>query len=150
MKHATIVGTRLPKGLVQDLEQIERIEQSDRSTTVRKLLSHAVDQWKLDYYAKQYGQGKLSMARAARDAGVKRFVYASSSSVYGDDPRLPKVESSIGRPLSPYAATKAIDEVYAAAFASADFLIFFLNIMIVKITVKRVTVKSSIVINIPK
>ena len=70
MKHETIVGTRLPKGLVQDLEQIERIEQSDRSTTVRKLLSHAVYQWKLDYYAKQYGQGKLSMARAARDAGV--------------------------------------------------------------------------------
>ena len=70
MKHETIVGTRLPKGLVQDLEQIERIEQSDRSTTVRRLLSQAIDQWKLDYYAKQYGQGKLSMARAARDAGV--------------------------------------------------------------------------------
>ncbi len=70
MKHETIVGTRLPKGLAQDLERIERIEQSDRSTTVRKLLSHAVNQWKLDYYAKQYGQGKLSMARAARDAGV--------------------------------------------------------------------------------
>ena len=70
MKHETIVGTRLPRGLVQDLEQIERIEQSDRSTTVRRLLSQAIDQWKLDYYAKQYGQGKLSMARAARDAGV--------------------------------------------------------------------------------
>lgn len=70
MKHETIVGTRLPKGLVRALEQIERIEQSDRSTTVRKLLSHAIDQWKLDYYAKQYGQEKISMARAARDAGV--------------------------------------------------------------------------------
>ena len=70
MKQETIVGTRLPKGLVRDLEQIERIEQSDRSTTLRKLLSHAIDQWKLDYYAKRYGQGKLSLARAARDAGV--------------------------------------------------------------------------------
>jgi len=70
MKHEIIVGTRLPKGLVRDLERIERIEQSDRSTTVRKLLSHAIDQWKLEYYAKQYGQEKTSMARAARDAGV--------------------------------------------------------------------------------
>ena len=70
MKHETVVGTRLPKRLVQDLEQIERIEQSDRSPTVRKLLSRAIDEWRLDYYAKQYGQGKLSMARAARDAGV--------------------------------------------------------------------------------
>lgn len=51
MKHEAIVGTRLPKDLVRDLEQIERIEQSDRSTTVRKLLSRAIDQWKLDHYA---------------------------------------------------------------------------------------------------
>ena len=53
---------------------------------------------------------------AARDAGVQRVVYASSSSVYGDDPHLPRVEGRIGHPLSPYAATKAIDEVYADAF----------------------------------
>jgi UDP-N-acetylglucosamine/UDP-N-acetylgalactosamine 4-epimerase len=53
---------------------------------------------------------------AARDAGVKRVVYASSSSVYGDDPNLPKVEDRVGHPLSPYAATKAIDEVYADVF----------------------------------
>lgn len=53
---------------------------------------------------------------AARDAGVKRVVYASSSSVYGDDAHLPKVEHRLGRPLSPYAATKFIDEVYAEVF----------------------------------
>ncbi len=63
--------------------------------------------------------GFLNMLLAARDAKVKRFVYASSSSVYGDDPGLPKVEEKVGRPLSPYAATKAINEVYANAFALA-------------------------------
>lgn len=63
--------------------------------------------------------GCLNMLVAARDAKVKRFVYASSSAIYGDDPRLPKVEEKIGKPLSPYAATKAIDEVYAEAFAQA-------------------------------
>jgi UDP-N-acetylglucosamine/UDP-N-acetylgalactosamine 4-epimerase len=63
--------------------------------------------------------GFLNMLLAARDAKVKRFVYASSSAIYGDDPGLPKVEEKVGRPLSPYAATKAINEVYAAAFAPA-------------------------------
>lgn len=57
--------------------------------------------------------GFVNMALAARDAGVKRFVYASSSSVYGDEPTLPKVESRIGTPLSPYAVTKRVDELYA-------------------------------------
>ena len=61
--------------------------------------------------------GFLNMLTAARDAGVRRFVYASSSSVYGDHPGLPKVEEAIGQPLSPYAATKAIDEIYADVFA---------------------------------
>jgi len=63
--------------------------------------------------------GSLNMLVAARDAKVKRFVYASSSAIYGDDPGLPKVEEKVGKPLSPYAATKAIDEVYAGTFASA-------------------------------
>ena len=63
--------------------------------------------------------GFLNMLLAARDAKVKRFVYASSSAIYGDDPGLPKEEDKIGRPLSPYAATKAINEVYANAFALA-------------------------------
>ena len=61
--------------------------------------------------------GFLNMLVAARDAEVSRFVYAASSSVYGDDPRLPKVEAQIGRPLSPYALTKHINEMYAEVFA---------------------------------
>jgi UDP-N-acetylglucosamine 4-epimerase len=61
--------------------------------------------------------GFLNMLVAARDAGVKRFVYAASSSTYGDAPGLPKVEDEIGRPLSPYAVTKYVNELYAEVFA---------------------------------
>lgn len=61
--------------------------------------------------------GFVNMLVAARDEGVERFVYASSSSVYGDHPRLPKVEDQIGSPLSPYALSKAINEQYATIFA---------------------------------
>jgi len=60
--------------------------------------------------------GTLNMLVAARDAKVKRFVYASSSSVYGDSPTLPKVEEAIGEPLSPYAVTKLVDEKYGKLF----------------------------------
>jgi UDP-N-acetylglucosamine 4-epimerase len=60
--------------------------------------------------------GFLNMLVAARDAKVRRFVYASSSSVYGDHPELPKVEERVGRPLSPYAATKCMNEMYAEVF----------------------------------
>ncbi|MGH8712705.1 MAG: NAD-dependent epimerase/dehydratase family protein, partial [Casimicrobiaceae bacterium] len=61
--------------------------------------------------------GFLNMLVGARDAGVGRFVYAASSSSYGDHPGLPKVEDAIGRPLSPYAVTKYLDELYAEVFA---------------------------------
>ena len=61
--------------------------------------------------------GFLNMLVAARDAGVKRFVYAASSSTYGDHPGLPKVEDLIGKPLSPYAVTKYVNELYADVFA---------------------------------
>jgi len=60
--------------------------------------------------------GFLNMLAAARAAQVKRFVYASSSAVYGDSPQLPKTEENVGRPLSPYAATKAMNELYAGVF----------------------------------
>jgi UDP-N-acetylglucosamine 4-epimerase len=60
--------------------------------------------------------GFLNMLVAARDAGVERFVYAASSSTYGDHPGLPKVEDAIGRPLSPYAVTKYLNELYAEVF----------------------------------
>jgi UDP-N-acetylglucosamine 4-epimerase len=63
-------------------------------------------------------RGFLNMLVAARDAGIKRFVYAASSSTYGDSVALPKVEETIGRPLSPYAITKYVNELYADIFAS--------------------------------
>src|SRR6185369_8304498 len=66
--------------------------------------------------------GFLNMLVAARDAKVKRFVFASSSAVYGSDNGLPKVEERTGRPLSPYAATKAVNEMYAAVLASVGGL----------------------------
>jgi len=61
--------------------------------------------------------GFLNMLVAARDAGARRFVYAASSSTYGDHPGLPKIEDRIGKPLSPYAVTKYVNELYADVFA---------------------------------
>lgn len=61
--------------------------------------------------------GFLNMLIAAREAGVRRFVYASSSAVYGDEPRLPKTEERTGRALSPYAVSKHVNELYAGVFA---------------------------------
>ena len=70
MKTQQVVGTRLPETVVSGPETIEEIEQSDRSTTVRKLLSRAIQEWKLDHYSRLYGSGKLTLARAAREARV--------------------------------------------------------------------------------
>ncbi|MXY83743.1 MAG: hypothetical protein F4Y91_17215 [Gemmatimonadetes bacterium] len=70
MKKEQMVGTRLPSELVRELAFIEEVEQSNRSTTVRRLLSKAIQQWKLEHYVRLYGDGKLTLARAARDAGV--------------------------------------------------------------------------------
>ena len=61
--------------------------------------------------------GFLNMLVASKDAKVKRFVYAASSSTYGDHPDLPKIEDTIGNPLSPYAVTKLVNELYADVFA---------------------------------
>lgn len=61
--------------------------------------------------------GFLNMLVASRDAGVKRFIFAASSSTYGDSKSLPKIEDVIGKPLSPYAITKYVDELYADVFA---------------------------------
>ena len=61
--------------------------------------------------------GFLNMLVASKDENVKRFVYAASSSTYGDHPDLPKVEDNIGNPLSPYAVTKLVNEIYAGVFA---------------------------------
>ncbi|WP_408150882.1 SDR family oxidoreductase [Caballeronia glebae] len=61
--------------------------------------------------------GFLNMLDASRRAGVQRFVYAASSSTYGDEPNLPKREDRIGNPLSPYAVTKLVNEIYAGVYA---------------------------------
>ena len=63
--------------------------------------------------------GFLNMLDAARQANVQRFIYAASSSTYGDSPELPKREERIGQPLSPYAVTKLVNELYAAVYARA-------------------------------
>jgi len=63
--------------------------------------------------------GFLNMLVASRDNSVKRFIYAASSSTYGDSPTLPKIEDKIGKPLSPYAVTKYVNELYADVFAKS-------------------------------
>ena len=63
--------------------------------------------------------GYVKMLFAAKEAGVKRFIYAASSSTYGDHPDLPKVENKIGAPLSPYAITKYVNELYATNFSNS-------------------------------
>lgn len=68
-------------------------------------------------YQRNNDAGFVNMLVAARDAKVKRFVFAASSSTYGDHPTLPKVEDQIGKPLSPYAVTKYVNELYADVFA---------------------------------
>ncbi len=70
MKKGQMVASRLPEELVRDLELIERHEQTDRSTVVRKLLRQAIGEWKRDFYARQYGEGAMTLARAAQEAGV--------------------------------------------------------------------------------
>ncbi|MBC7777355.1 MAG: NAD-dependent epimerase/dehydratase family protein, partial [Phycisphaerae bacterium] len=61
--------------------------------------------------------GALNILHAAKESGIKRVVYAASSSTYGDSPGLPKVEDKIGKPLSPYAVTKYVNELYASVYA---------------------------------
>ena len=70
MKKDQMVGSRLPYELLKDLEMIEKLEQTDRSTMLRRLLHQAVGEWKREYYARQYGEGKMTVARAAREAGL--------------------------------------------------------------------------------
>jgi len=70
MKKEQIVSIRLPEELVRDLETIEDIEHADRSTTVRKLLYKAIKDWKLEHYAQLYAKSKITLAIAAKEAGV--------------------------------------------------------------------------------
>ncbi|MBI2907743.1 MAG: UPF0175 family protein [Chloroflexi bacterium] len=70
MRKGQMVGTRLPESLIADLEKIEKVEQTDRSTVLRKLLSRALREWKLEHYSQEYGQGRMTLARAAEEADV--------------------------------------------------------------------------------
>jgi len=70
MKKEELVATRLPKSLVSDLKKIEDAEQSDRSTVLRKLLHRAVTDWKKEYAARLYAEGRVTLERAAMDSGV--------------------------------------------------------------------------------
>lgn len=70
MKKERMVGARLPEHLIADLEKIEYVDQADRSTVLRKLLSRAIAEWKLEYYSGEYGRGSMTLARAAEEAGV--------------------------------------------------------------------------------
>jgi predicted HTH domain antitoxin len=70
MKKEELVATRLPRSLVSDLKKIESAEQSDRSTVLRKLLYRAVTDWKKEYAAKLYAEGKVTLERAAVDSGA--------------------------------------------------------------------------------
>jgi len=70
MKKEELVATRLPKSLISDLKKIEDAEQSDRSTVLRKLLYRAVTDWKKEYAARLYAEGRVTLERAAMDSGV--------------------------------------------------------------------------------
>ncbi len=70
MKKGQMVGTRLPESFIADLEKIEQVEQTDRSTILRKLLYRSLKEWKLDHYSQEYGQGRMTLARAAEESGV--------------------------------------------------------------------------------
>ena len=70
MKKEELVATRLPKSLVLDLKKIESAEQSDRSTVLRKLLYRAVTDWKKEYAARLYAEGKVTLERAAMDSEI--------------------------------------------------------------------------------
>ena len=70
MRKEELVGARLPQDLVADLRKVEAVEQLDRSTTVRKLLYRAIRDWKKEYAAKLYSDGRVTLERAAMEAGV--------------------------------------------------------------------------------
>ena len=69
-KKDQMVGTRLPESFIRDLEIIEQIEHADKSTVLRKLLAGALKDWKMEHYAREYGQGRVTLGKASEDAEV--------------------------------------------------------------------------------
>lgn len=123
------------RGDIRDLEDCRRAMRFPSSPLARKESDEAREFFPVEHVLHQAALGSvprsiedpiatnaanisgfLNMMVAARDAGVRSFTYAASSSTYGDHPGLPKVEDHIGRPLSPYALTKYVNEVYADVF----------------------------------
>jgi UDP-N-acetylglucosamine 4-epimerase len=119
-----------------DIRNLEHCQQAMTWTQPRVIVSNAKQTIPVDYVLHQAALGSvprslidpittncanitgfLNMLVAARDAQVKSFTYAASSSTYGDHPALPKVEENIGKPLSPYAVTKYVNELYADVFS---------------------------------
>lgn len=94
--------------------------------------------------------GFLNILLAAKEAGIKRFVYASSSSVYGDNPFLPKIEDQIGNPLSPYAATKRTGELYASCFSSLNPELEIIGLRYFNVFGRRQSPEGSYAAAIPK
>ncbi|MBI4544489.1 MAG: UPF0175 family protein [Gemmatimonadetes bacterium] len=70
MKKERAVASRLPEDLVRDLELVEQVEQTDRATAIRKLLATALEEWKLNFYARKYGEGELTLGKASEEARV--------------------------------------------------------------------------------
>ena len=114
---------RMVRGDIRELQDCQAAMQWDEQTTVNYVLHQAalgsVPRSIADPIATNAANitGFLNMLVAARDAQVHSFTYAASSSTYGDHPDLPKVEDRIGNPLSPYAVTKYVNELYAEVFA---------------------------------
>jgi UDP-N-acetylglucosamine 4-epimerase len=115
--HPESAGFRMIEGDIRDLETCRSAcEGADY------VLHHAAlgsVPWSMDDPLRTTSvnvDGFVNMLVAAKDAGLKKFVYASSSAVYGDTTQHPQVETTLGRPLSPYAASKSTNEIYAAAF----------------------------------
>jgi len=103
--------TRDPEACRQGVSGVDFVLHQAALGSVPRSLAHPIDSHSANV------TGFINMLVAAKNAGVQRFVYASSSSVYGDHPDLPKVEHKIGCCLSPYAATKLMNEIYAAVFS---------------------------------
>jgi UDP-N-acetylglucosamine 4-epimerase len=100
-----------PKACAQALRGVTHVLHQAALGSVPRSVEHPMRTFRAN------ATGFAELLTAAREAGLRRLVYASSSSVYGDHPALPKLESVTGQPLSPYAATKAIDELLAATWA---------------------------------
>lgn len=113
--HATVEGERgaILHGTYEEANSVDYVLHQAALGSVPRSLENPINTNSTNI------DGFLNMLVAARDAGVKSFTYAASSSTYGDHPALPKIEDRIGKPMSPYAVTKYVNELYADVFAQS-------------------------------